>query len=116
AATPEPSSEPERASTEPEESPEPAILSESISFRAETPSSISSETFQPSERRSRAGRALISVEQASQARREAEQARRDHQQALRGRGRARGSNAIQPVFSSFFAGSAHRLHRRDLPP
>jgi len=37
----------------------------------------------------------------------------------RGRGNqaARGSNfAIQPVFSSFHAGSVHRLHRRDLPP
>jgi hypothetical protein len=101
AATPEFSIEPESASIE-------SVSSESSSSRAETPSSTSSE---PAERRSRAGRALISPEQASQARQQAEQARRDRQQ------RARGSNfAIQPVFSSFFAGSAHRLHRRDLPP
>ena len=56
-ATPDLSSELEPASTEPESSPEP-VSSASSSSRAGTPSSAS----QPSERRSRAGRALISLE------------------------------------------------------
>jgi len=75
-ATPDSSSEPEPASTEPELSPEP-VSSASSSSRAGTPSSTSS-----AERRSRAGRALISPEQASLNRQQAEQARRNrHPQA-----------------------------------
>ena len=93
-------------SSEPETSPEP-IPSESSSSRAETPSSSSSE---PPQRRNRYGRALITPDEATQNRQRAEQARRNRQAT-------RGSNfAIQPVFSSFYAGSVHRLHRRDLPP
>ena len=93
-------------SSEPETSPEP-IPSESSSSRAETPSSSSSE---PPQRRNRYGRALITPDEATQNRQRAEQARWNRQAT-------RGSNfAIQPVFSSFYAGSVHRLHRRDLPP
>src|SRR5947207_9073759 len=63
--------------------------SEISSSRAETPSSSSSEPPQPSQRRTRSGRVYRVI---------------------------RGSNfAIQPVLSSFHAGSIHRLHRRDLP-
>ena len=97
AATPDASPEPEPAS----------VPSETSSSRAETPSSTSSEPSQPSQRRTRYGRAIISPEEASQSR----------QQRGRGNQATRGSNfAIQPVFSSFYAGSTHRLHRRDLPP
>jgi hypothetical protein len=64
AATPDLSSELEPASIEPEPSPEP-VSSASSSSRAETPSSTFSEASQSSERRSRAGRALISSEQAN---------------------------------------------------
>ena len=100
---PSPSATPASSSIESEPDsiePEP-IPSESSSSRAGTPSSTSSES---SQRRSRAGRALISPEQASLNRQQAEQARRN-----------RSNFAIQPVLSSFYTGSAHRLHKRDLP-
>ena len=100
-ATPEPSTEPEPASSEP-------VPSESSSSRAETPSSSSSE---PS--RTRAGRPTVLTDQAQ---RNLQRTRNIYRINRRSRV-ARGSNfAIQPVFSSFYAGSAHRLHRRDLPP
>ena len=97
--TPEPS-------TEPKSSAEPDRTGSSLP-RAEIPSSSSSEPVEASQRRTRYGRAIISPEEARQSR----QQRGGANQA------AQGSNfAIQPVLSSFYAGSAHRLHRRDLPP
>ena len=91
------------SSSEPKTSPKLILLKFSFS-RAEIPSSFSSK---PSQRRNRYKKALITPEEARQNRQQAEQARRNRQ---------RSNFTIQPVFSSFYAGSAHRLHRRDLPP
>jgi hypothetical protein len=89
------------------------VSSESSSSRAETPSSTSSE---PSQQRTRAGRATVLTDQAQ---RNLQRTGNIYGINRRGRGSnqtARGSNfAIQPVFTSFYAGSTHRLHRRDLP-